>query len=120
MTFDTVSEIAFGASIGFTDKGADVDGLIKGFHQALPLAGALPRVYPLIELINKTPLRKYLQPNPEDNSGLGLLMRVRDKLLADRLEAIKSGTTAGRIDLLQAYAMKSSAIIMWMSINPPW
>ena len=120
MTFDTVSEIAFGAPIGFTDKGADVDGLIKGFHQTLPLVGALPRVYPLIELVNKTPLRKYLQANPEDNSGFGLLMRFRDKLLADRLEAIKIGSTGGRIDLLQACAMMPPAIVICIFINPPW
>ena len=38
---------------------------------------------------------------PEDKSGIGMLMRFRDKLLAERRRDIEEGKAGDRIDLLQ-------------------
>ncbi len=44
---------------------------------------------------------KYLVASPEQDSGIGTLMRFRDKLIQQRYKDIEAGTTDGRTDLLQ-------------------
>lgn len=102
MAFDIISEIGFGAPFGFVETGTDVGGLIQGFHDGLPIFGFVSLVYPFTQWFRDTWLgEKYLVSKPEDESGIGALMRFRDKLLAQRLVDIEAKTTGGRIDLLQ-------------------
>ncbi len=44
---------------------------------------------------------KYLVAKPEDDSGIGSMMRFRDRLMSQRMKEIENGTTGGRADLLQ-------------------
>lgn len=102
MAYDVVSELGFGAPIGFIEADDDVEGLIKGFHEGLTPFGLLARVYPFTNWVKKTSFGdKYLVARPEQNWGVGILMRFRDKLLAQRRSDIEAGTTKGRVDLLQ-------------------
>lgn len=102
MAYDIISEIGFGAPFGFIEKGEDVAGLIKGFHDGLPAFGLLARLYPFTYWVKSTWVgEKYLVAKPEDDSGIGILMRFRDRLIAERLEANADGKSQGRIDLLQ-------------------
>lgn len=103
MAYDIISEVGFGAPFGFIESASDVGGLIKGFHDGLPAFGLLARLYPVTNFIKKTPLGKHLIAKPEDDSGIGTLMRFRDKLLQQRRIDIENGTTGGRIDLLQTF-----------------
>ena len=102
MAYDIISQIAFGEPFGFVETGADVGGLIQGFHDGLTAFGLLARLYPFTTWIKETWLgEKYIVARPEDKSGIGALMRFRDKLLARRLKDIEAGKTGGRVDLLQ-------------------
>ncbi|KAL9109792.1 MAG: hypothetical protein Q9227_005661 [Pyrenula ochraceoflavens] len=104
MAYDIISEIGFGAPFGFVEQGADVGGLIQGFHDGLPAFGLMARLHPFTTWIKTTWVgEKYLVAKPEDESGIGTLMRFRDRLIAQRLADIAAGTTGGRIDLLQTF-----------------
>ncbi|MCJ1381646.1 hypothetical protein MMC17_004757 [Xylographa soralifera] len=104
MAYDVVSDVAFGAPFGFVESATDVGGLIQGFHDYLPAFGFLGRMYPFTRFVKSTWLgKRYLVAKPEDNSGIGVLMRFRDKLLEQRLTAIEAGETSGRPDFLQSF-----------------
>ncbi|KAK3709860.1 hypothetical protein LTR37_010690 [Vermiconidia calcicola] len=104
MAYDIISEIGFGAPIGFVESGTDVDGLIQGFHDGLPAFGLLGRLWPLTYKLKNTWFgEKFLVAKPEDKSGIGMLMRFRDKLLAQRRRDIEEGKAGDRIDLLQTF-----------------
>ncbi|OCL10214.1 flavonoid 3',5'-hydroxylase [Glonium stellatum] len=103
MAYDIISEIGFGAPFGFVELGSDVGGLIQGFHDGLPAFGLMARLYPFTNWIKSTWVgEKYLVAKPEDDSGIGTLMRFRDKLIAERQRDIEAGKV-GRIDLLQTF-----------------
>ncbi|KAK5169723.1 uncharacterized protein LTR77_005701 [Saxophila tyrrhenica] len=54
MAYDIISEIGFGAPIGFIEQGKDVDGLIQGFHDGLPAFGLLGRLWPFTYSVTRT------------------------------------------------------------------
>ncbi|KAJ5671895.1 hypothetical protein N7507_001022 [Penicillium longicatenatum] len=101
MAYDIISEIGFGAPFGFIEKGEDIGGLIQGFHDGLPAFGLLARLHPFTSWLKTTFLKKYLVATPTDDSGIGVLMRFRDKLISQRIEDNKSEKQAKRVDLLQ-------------------
>ncbi|KAJ5833888.1 hypothetical protein N7474_002199 [Penicillium riverlandense] len=103
MAYDIISEIGFGAPFGFIDKGEDIGGLIQGFHDGLPAFGLLSRLHPFTSWMKTTFMKKYLVAKPEDDSGIGVLMRFRDRLIGERLEALEKKKEIGRIDLLQTF-----------------
>lgn len=109
MAYDIISEIGFGAPFGFVRSGSDIGGLIQGFHDGLVPFGLMARLWPFTHWIKSTWIgEKYLVAKPEDNSGIGTLMRFRDKLLDERLrdmEVAKEGGKVGkeRVDLLQTF-----------------
>lgn len=51
----------------------------------------MARLYPVVEAIKRTWLRKYLVANAKDDSEIGVLMRFRDKLVEAGLRDIESG-----------------------------
>ena len=101
MAYDIISEVGFGAPFGFVDQATDVGGLIQGFHEGLPAFGFLARMYTFTAFVKRTWLGDKIVAKPEDDSGIGTLMRFRDRLLEKRLKDIEAGTTNGRFDLLQ-------------------
>jgi cytochrome P450 len=102
MAYDIVSEIGFGKEIGFVEAGSDVDGLIQGFHDGMTAFGLLARFHPFTTYMKKFWIgRKLLVATPQDERGIGVLMRHRDKLLAQRLRDIEAGKAGHRVDLLQ-------------------
>ncbi|KAJ9662012.1 hypothetical protein H2201_006301 [Coniosporium apollinis] len=103
MAYDIVSEIGFGAPFGFVEQGQDVGGLIEGFHQGLVPFGIMARLYPFTYWVKSTWMGKYLVATPEQDSGIGKLMRFRDKLIAERQKDMESGKVGGRVDLLQTF-----------------
>ncbi|KAJ6098232.1 hypothetical protein N7499_002606 [Penicillium canescens] len=103
MAYDIISEIGFGEPFGFIEKGEDIGGLIQGFHDGLPAFGLLARLHPFTSWIKTTFLKKYLVAKPEDNSGIGVLMRFRDRLIDQRIKDIESGKKIDRTDLLQTF-----------------
>lgn len=104
MAYDIISEIGFGAPIGFVDKGADIGGLIQGFHDGLPYIGLMARLHPFTTWIKTTWIgQRYLVARPEHKSGIGVLMRFRDRLLAQRMQEIEEGKKIDRVDLLQTF-----------------
>ncbi|KAK1532130.1 flavonoid 3',5'-hydroxylase [Colletotrichum costaricense] len=103
LAYDIVSEVGFGQPFGFIEQGKDVEGLIQGFHDGLVPFGILARCYPFTNWVKSTFLGKYLVASPEQDSGIGTLMRFRDGLIVQRFKDIEKGTTGGRIDLLQTF-----------------
>ena len=102
MAFDIISEIGFGEPIGFVETGSDVGGLIKNLHEALPAFGILSRLHPFTSWVKRTWVgEKYLVARPEQDSGIGMVMRFRDKLVKQRVEDLRAGKAYDRVDLLQ-------------------
>ncbi|KAF9891592.1 hypothetical protein FE257_003603 [Aspergillus nanangensis] len=103
MAYDVISEVGFGAPFGFIEQAKDVGGLIQGFHDGLPAFGLLARLHPFTSYLKTTFLKKYLVAKPEDDSGIGVLMRFRDRLIQERVQDLKTKGDLGRIDLLQTF-----------------
>ena len=103
MAYDIISEIGFGEPFGFIEKGEDIGGLIQGFHDGLPAFGLLARLHPFTSWVKTTFLKKYLVAKPADNSGIGVLMRFRDRLIDQRITDIENGKKSDRTDLLQTF-----------------
>jgi hypothetical protein len=101
LAYDIIGDIGFGGPFGFVENGTDLGGLIQGFHDGSVPFGLMARLYPFTNFIKRTFLGKYMVASPEQDSGVGVLMRFRDKLLAKRLEDIGKGNLQGRVDLLQ-------------------
>lgn len=103
MAYDIISEAGFGQPFGFIQQGKDVEGLIQGFHDGLVPFGIMARLYPFTNWVKSTWFgEKYLVASPEQDSGIGTLMRFRDKLIAQRFRDIETGTNV-RFDLLQTF-----------------
>lgn len=102
MAYDIISEIGFGGPFGFVEQETDVGGLIQGFHDGLLPFGLMARLWPFTDFVKKTLLGKYLVAKPEDNSGIGMLMRFRDGLIKQRLKDLEEGKIE-RVDLLQTF-----------------
>ncbi|THW27004.1 flavonoid 3',5'-hydroxylase [Aureobasidium pullulans] len=104
MAYDVISEVGFGAPFGFIESGSDVAGLIQGFHEGLVPFGLMARLYPFTNWVKSTSFGdKHLVARPEQESGIGTLMRFRDKLIEQRRKDIEAGNSNGRIDLLQTF-----------------
>ncbi|KAF2666532.1 putative cytochrome P450 [Microthyrium microscopicum] len=103
MAYDIVSEIGFGKPFGFVPAGTDIGGLIQGFHDGMTAFGLMARFHPFVTWIKTTPLASMFIATPEDDSGIGVLMRYRDKLFNERVEDTKAGKTGDRVDLLQTF-----------------
>lgn len=101
MAYDIISEVGFGAPFGFVEEGKDVEGLIQGFHDGLTPFGIMARLHPFTNWVKSTFLGKYMVASPEQDSGIGTLMRFRDRLIAQRFKDVENGNTKGRVDLLQ-------------------
>ncbi|KAG8528442.1 uncharacterized protein KY384_007360 [Bacidia gigantensis] len=102
LTFDVITDVAFGAPLGCIETAGDVGGIVENFRVGLTLAGLFMRLYPFTEWINTTWMGKYLQVRPTDKTGWGLAMRLRDQLLEQRLKELEDGTFRDHTDLLQA------------------
>jgi len=104
MAYDIISEIGFGAPFGFIEQASDVEGLIQGFHDGLVPFGIMARLHPFTNWVKGTSFgEKNLVATPEQESGIGTLMRFRDKLLEQRFRDIEEGKAGGRVDLLQTF-----------------
>jgi len=104
MAYDIISEFGFGAPLGFVRTAEDVGGLIQGFHDGMTVFGLMGRFWPFTMWFKRTWAgKKYLVAKPEDDSGIGVLMRFRDKLLYQRLRDIEEGNKIDRVDLLQTF-----------------
>lgn len=103
LAYDVISDIAFGAPLGFIDTGSDVADLIKGLHTGWALFGFLARCYPFKDYLGKSwVMKKLLIPSKNANSGFDILLRTRDRLLKERCAKIAEGRHQGRQDMLQA------------------
>jgi hypothetical protein len=99
VAYDIVSDIVFGKRFGFVKAGEDVADLIKNFHMSLPAFGVLSRLAWLNSLLLAIPGIKWLlKPGPKGKTGIGALMRFRDRLVERRYQ--ETATTKKRSDLL--------------------
>ncbi|GAQ05924.1 hypothetical protein ALT_3245 [Aspergillus lentulus] len=103
MAYDIISEIGFGGPFGFVEQGQDVGGLIQGFHDGLPAFGFFARLHPFTSWMKTTFMKKYLVATSQDDTGIGVLMRFRDRLIDQRLRELEEKKDIGRIDLLQSF-----------------
>lgn len=89
--------------MGFIEAGCDRDHIVKHLHAGLRQKGILNRLYPFLKAVKDTWLgRKYFESSPDDENGLGILMRLRDSLLDRRIKDLEDGKE-GRQDLLQTF-----------------
>jgi len=81
--YDVISDLGFGGAFGFIDQGKDIDNLIGDYHDGLHLFGAMGRMYPVTNFVKKFPwvANKYMIARPENDDGIGRIMRVSACLL---------------------------------------
>ena len=104
LAYDVIADFGFGSPLGCVATGSDVDGLIQSFEDGLPYAGIPGKIYPFTNWAKETWFgKRLLMTSPTDKSGIGVMMRARDRLFEKRISDIESGKLNGRVDLLQAY-----------------
>ena len=100
--FDVITDLAFGAPMGFIEAASDVGGLIKGLHTGWLVFGLMSRLHPMKTYMSKSWIVKRLfAMKPNDKSGFGVLMKSRDRIIEERLKAKAAGRTDLRPDVLQ-------------------
>lgn len=100
-TYDVVSEIGFGAPLGFITAGNDRLKIVPNLHQGLREKAILNRLHPFTKFIRRTPFRRLFESSP-GSPGLGMIMHIRDKLIDQRLRDLEDGKAVRR-DLLQNF-----------------
>jgi hypothetical protein len=102
LAYDIISEIGFGAPIGFIEQGQDPQAIVPNLHYGLHVKAILNRIYPLVKFVQKTGIgRSLFATNPGD-PGLGTLMILREKLMQQRLQDLEKGKEA-QADLLNTF-----------------
>ncbi|KAJ5714376.1 cytochrome P450 [Penicillium malachiteum] len=101
LAYDVISEVGYGVPFGFIEQGKDVANLIRSLHQGFTMFGLLGRLHHLTNWIKTTFLKKYLVAKSTDDSGMGVLLRFRDKLIDKRLEDVKMSKPIDKTDFLQ-------------------
>ncbi|KAJ6031441.1 hypothetical protein N7540_002173 [Penicillium herquei] len=81
LAYDVISEVGYGAPFGFIEQGKDVANLIRSLHQGFTINISLQK--------------------STDDSGMGVILRFRDKLIDKRLEEVKMGKHIDKSDFLQ-------------------
>ncbi|RPA87783.1 cytochrome P450 [Ascobolus immersus RN42] len=115
VAYDIVSDIVFGKRFGFLKAGADVGDLIKNFQVALPAVGVLNRMRWINDLIMAIPgFGTLMKPSPSAKTGIGALMRFRDRLVERRYADI---ATKKRPDLLHNFINATNDDGTPMSLN---
>jgi hypothetical protein len=103
LAYDIISELGFGAPVGFIEAGCDRQNIIMNLHHGLRVKAFFNRLYPFVKFVQKTGIgRSYFQSSPGDSSGLGILMKLRDNLIQKRLKDLEDGKEC-RTDLLQTF-----------------
>ena len=98
-----MGEVGFGTPFGFIENASDVNGMLKAFREGMPMFGLLGRLYPFTIWIKKTWVgKRYLVAKPEDSTGWGFFMRLRDNLIDQRKMKVKANTLGNRVDVLQS------------------
>ena len=103
LTYDVISEVAFGKPFGFIEQCTDISNLISSWHTGLWAFSLTSRLYPMTAWLKKTPFKSFLVASPKQNFGIGILMKFRDELIARRMRDIEEGKLGpeDRVDLLQ-------------------
>ncbi|KAL8901482.1 MAG: hypothetical protein Q9207_005180 [Kuettlingeria erythrocarpa] len=85
--YDTITHLIYGHPFGLVEKGADVEGLIKSWHDMFFLGGLVATLPWIIHpLITTWPLKKYLMPQKGQSYGSGAIMESHARFFHRRLE----------------------------------
>ena len=102
LTYDVITDLAFGKALGFVDSGRDIFQLIRSFEVGMSFLGPLAKMYPFTQRVLSSWIgRTFLMPSEKDKLGFGAMMRVAHELFQQRLEDLEHHR-AVRPDLLQA------------------
>ena len=81
-TYDVTSLFVCGKPFGFVEKRTDVKGLIQNKNKVLFIVFIMTIQENLSWIVRNTRLgRRYLMPHPTDQSGLGVVMAERDRIV---------------------------------------
>ncbi|GMG55331.1 unnamed protein product [Aspergillus oryzae var. brunneus] len=81
-TYDVTSLFVCGKPFGFVEKRTDVQGLIQNKNKVLFIVFIMTIQENLSWIVRNTRLgRRYLMPHPTDQSGLGVVMAERDRIV---------------------------------------
>ncbi|KAE8316432.1 cytochrome P450 [Aspergillus transmontanensis] len=81
-TYDVTSLFVSGKPFGFVEKRTDVKGLIQNKNKVLFIVFIMTIQENLSWIVRNTRLgRRYLMPHPTDQSGLGVVMAERDRIV---------------------------------------
>lgn len=83
--------LTIGKPLGFVETGKDVSGLIKSWHDGLWGLTLMSRLYPMTAWVKRTPLDRYLVASPNQNYGIGVIMKFRDQIIEQRMRDVEEG-----------------------------
>ncbi|RDW93642.1 uncharacterized protein DSM5745_00964 [Aspergillus mulundensis] len=106
---DTISDLAYRSSQGMVAAGRDVGKIMKHVTVGTYAFVVLGSIYPLVEWITSSPLRRFIVLRPEQTNGWGRGMRKADDVLQERRDGLARGVITkaergdGAYDFLQAF-----------------
>ena len=103
-TMDTLTDLAFGYPFGFLTKDEDLYDYNKSstaFFPIMELATNVPIVW---KIISSRAMQAFAGPKPEDRKGLGAIIGVAQKIVAERFNATEAVDKQNRdADMLDAF-----------------
>jgi len=103
LTYDIISELAFGEPLGFIKERADLNHLIDAFHCGLIDFGVFTRMPGLLNFMDKCHLPHWLihwfTPDAPGNRGISTILKERDRLIDLRISQ-QGETKAEKPDIL--------------------
>ncbi|KAL4911174.1 hypothetical protein BDW74DRAFT_172638 [Aspergillus multicolor] len=106
---DTISDLAYRSSLGMVKAGKDVGKIMQHVSVGTFAFVVLGSIYPLVEWITSSPLRRFIVLRPEQRFGFGVAMHKADDVLQERRDGLARGVITkaergdGAYDFLQAF-----------------
>ncbi|RPA95918.1 cytochrome P450 [Choiromyces venosus 120613-1] len=100
LTYDVISELAFGKAFGFIATRSDYKQYIASMQQALPIIVTMSYFEELVKLMTLGWVRKFTIPSIKDETGYGNLTKTARELVSERWA---KGGVGERRDMLQRF-----------------
>lgn len=102
-TMDSLTDMAFGAPFGFLTKDEDLYEYNKSSTEFFPVMELATNVPAIWSIISSRLMQKLAGPKPEDRKGLGAIINVAQKIVAERFDPKNEKESSRNSDMVDSF-----------------